>query len=74
MNVFDQSSRYAAKLNSSGFLHWLLPGRFLFKLTHASLDTRRLANGAYVATVTAIDESGNRSTLSERVEVWNPRR
>jgi hypothetical protein len=54
-------------------LHWLLPGRFLFKLTRSPLDTRRLANGVYVATVTAVDVSGNRSSLSERIEIWNAR-
>jgi hypothetical protein len=54
-------------------MHWLLPGRFLFALTRSPLDTRRLANGVYVATVTAVDVSGNRSSLSERIEVWNAR-
>ena len=54
-------------------MHWLLPGRFLFNLTPTPLDTRRLANGVYVATVTAIDVAGNRSSLSERIEIWNAR-
>jgi len=54
-------------------MHWLLPGRFLLRLTRSPLDTRRLANGVYVATVTAVDVSGNRSSLSERLEVWNAR-
>jgi hypothetical protein len=54
-----------------GRMHWLLPGRFLFKLTGSTLDTRKLANGVYIATVTAIDVSGNRSSRSERIEVWN---
>ena len=54
-------------------MHWLLPGRFLFRLTRSPLDTRRLANGVYVATVTAIDVAGNRSSLSERIEIWNAR-
>jgi hypothetical protein len=54
-------------------MHWLLPGRFLFKLTPSPLDTRRLANGVYVASVTAIDVAGNRSSLSERIEIWNAR-
>ena len=54
-------------------MHWLLPGQFLFKLTRSPLDTRRLANGVYVVTVTAIDVAGNRSSVSERIEIWNPR-
>jgi hypothetical protein len=54
-------------------MHWLLPGRFLFRLTSSPLDTRRLANGVYVVTVTAIDVAGNRSSLSERIEIWNAR-
>lgn len=53
-------------------MHWLLPGRFLFKLTRSPLDTRRLANGVYVVTVTAIDVAGNRTSVSERIEIWNP--
>lgn len=55
-----------------GRLHTYMPGRYLFKLTRSSLDTRRLANGVYVATVTAIDVSGNRSSRSQRLEIWNP--
>ena len=54
-------------------MHWLLPGRFLFNLTRSPLDTRRFANGVYVVTVTAIDVAGNRSSVSERIEIWNAR-
>jgi hypothetical protein len=54
-------------------MHWLLPGRFLFRLTRSPLDTRRLVNGVYVATVIAMDVAGNRSSLRERIEVWNAR-
>lgn len=53
-------------------MHSYMPGRYLFRLNRAPLDTRRLANGVYVATVTVIDAHGNRSSLSERLEVWNP--
>jgi hypothetical protein len=52
-------------------LHSYMPGRYLFRLTRAPLDTRRLANGVYVAKVTAVDARGNRSSLSERIEIWN---
>jgi hypothetical protein len=27
MGVFDQATRYAAKLDPAGFLHWLLDAR-----------------------------------------------
>jgi len=53
-------------------LHSYMPGRYLFRLTRSPLDTRKLANGVYVATVTAIDAGGNRNSLSERLEIWNP--
>ena len=51
-------------------MHGLLPGRYLFRLD-PSFDTRKLKNGVYVVTVTAVDASGNRSSLSERFDVWN---
>jgi hypothetical protein len=57
-----------------GRMHSFMPGRFLFRLTPSPLDTRKLANGVYVATVTATDASGNRGSLSERLEIWNSRR
>ena len=51
-------------------MHGLLPGRYLFRLD-PSFDTRKLKNGVYVVSVTAVDASGNRSSLSERFDVWN---
>ena len=54
-------------------MHGLMPGRYLFTLTRSGLDTRRLPNGVYAVTVTAIDVAGNRGTRTERVEIWNAR-
>ena len=56
----------------SARLHSGMPGRFLFKLTHSPIDTRRLANGIYRVTITAVDTAGNRGTVSERLDIWNP--
>jgi hypothetical protein len=59
--------------NSARFGHTQLSrleGRFLFVLS-GSWDTRRLANGDYVVTVTAQDARGNYGTLSETITVAN---
>ena len=56
-----------------GQLYKKMPGRYLFRLTPRGLDTRRLANGAYVITVIARDIRGNRGVLSQRFEVLNGR-
>jgi hypothetical protein len=42
MNVFDQSSRYAAKLDPLGFLRWLLPGLPAAMEFLGWLDTRTI--------------------------------
>jgi hypothetical protein len=46
-------------------------GRYLFELSRAPLDTRRLANGKYTLTVRAADVCGNSSTLSVPLRVRN---
>ena len=57
-----------------GQLYKKMPGRYLFRLTPRGLDTRRLADGTYVLTVTARDIRGNGGSLSQRFEVVNGRR
>jgi len=57
-----------------GQLYKRMPGRYLFRLTPRGLDTRRLADGTYVITVTARDIRGNRGSLTQRFEVVNGRR
>ena len=54
-----------------GQLYKKMPGRYLFRLTPHRLDTRRLADGTYVITVTARDIRGNRGSLSQRFEILN---
>lgn len=54
-----------------GQLYKRMPGRYLFRLTPVGLDTRTLHDGIYVLTVTARDIRGNRSSLSQRLEVLN---
>ena len=49
-----------------------LPGRYLFNLTPAGLDTRPLANGRYVVAVRVADVCANSSLLREVVVVSNP--
>jgi hypothetical protein len=51
--------------------HKQMPGRYLFTLTPSTFDTRRLHDGVYVLTVTAIDVRGNKATLVERIEIRN---
>ena len=50
---------------------WRRPGRYLFRLTHRPLDTRRLRNGLYRIRVVASDLCGNRGTLTERIRIAN---
>jgi hypothetical protein len=52
-----------------GQLYKKMPGRYLFRLTPHGFDTRRLADGAYVISVTARDIRGNRGSLSRQFEV-----
>jgi murein DD-endopeptidase MepM/ murein hydrolase activator NlpD len=47
------------------------PGAYLFRLTPAGFDTRRLRDGAYDLVVTATDIRGNSSALSRRFTVAN---
>jgi hypothetical protein len=47
-----------------------MPGRYIFNLS-TSFDTKTLANGVYVITVTAGDERGNLGVLAQRVSVLN---
>jgi hypothetical protein len=47
------------------------PGAYLFRLTRAPLDTRRLPDGRYVVTVSAADTCGNRSSLSQTITIAN---
>jgi hypothetical protein len=57
-----------------GQLYKKMPGRYLFRLTPHGLDTRSLADGTYVITVTARDVRGNRGSMSQRFEILNGRR
>jgi hypothetical protein len=47
------------------------PGRFLYRLTRSSFDTRQLHDGVYDLVVTVSDIRGNRSTSSLRLTVAN---
>jgi poly(3-hydroxybutyrate) depolymerase len=51
--------------------YWHLPGRYLFTLTPTPLTTRHLVNGSYHITITAADTCGNRSTLTEPLQITN---
>jgi len=52
--------------------YWHQAGRFLFQLTPARFDTRRLGNGTYTLQVEAGDICGNRGTLTQQVRITNP--
>ncbi len=54
-----------------GRLYKQMPGRYLFRLTPHGLDTRRLADGAYMLRVTARDVRGNRGRLTRQFDVVN---
>jgi hypothetical protein len=47
------------------------PGRYLFNLTHAPLDTRHLHDGRYVLTVTAADVCGNAGSIAQEIRINN---
>jgi len=49
------------------------PGRYLYNLTPQPLDTLALPNGRYTITVNAADVCGNQGSLSEQVQIENPR-
>jgi len=51
--------------------YWYQPGVYLFKLTPALFDTRRLKDGVYQLTVTAWDTAGNHSSTTQIVNVHN---
>jgi hypothetical protein len=46
-------------------------GRYLFNLTPAPLDTSRLPDGKYTIIVEVADTCGNRSSLSQPIEIRN---
>lgn len=48
------------------------PGRYLFDLTPAGLNTNRLRNGRYRLRIIAADVCGNRGSLSETIAIRNP--
>jgi hypothetical protein len=50
---------------------WLEPGCFLFQLTPAGFDTRRLRDGVYDVVATATDIAGNQSSTRVRFTVHN---
>ena len=52
---------------------WAQPGSYLFRLSPAPFDTRRLRDGAYDLVVTATDIRGNSSSLKRRFAVKNGR-
>ncbi len=58
--------------NFGGQIYKRMPGRYLFRLTPAGLDTRSLHNGIYVLSVTAGDVRGNTGARSEPFAVLNP--
>jgi hypothetical protein len=47
------------------------PGRYEFRLTRPSLDTRRLRDGVYTLSVKAVDMRGNTGTRVETVQICN---
>jgi poly(3-hydroxybutyrate) depolymerase len=49
-------------------------GHYLFNLTPTPLNTRQLPNGTYHITVNVADVCGNRSSLTEHVQISNPSR
>jgi murein DD-endopeptidase MepM/ murein hydrolase activator NlpD len=49
----------------------LMPGRLIYNLTPAGLDTRTLTNGVYQVTVRAADIKDNAGSLSQRFTVFN---
>jgi hypothetical protein len=59
--------------NFGGQFYKQMLGRFLFRLTPFTLDTRGLRDGSYVVTVTARDVRGNRASLSQPFTVVNRR-
>ncbi len=50
---------------------WLQPGCYIFRLTPAAFDTRRLKDGVYQLVVTVTDVAGNHSSSSIRFAVHN---
>ena len=50
---------------------WYQPGVYLFKLTPAPFDTRRLRNDVYELTVTASDTAGNHSSTTQVFTIQN---
>jgi hypothetical protein len=48
-----------------------LHGRYQFRLTPTTLDTRRLADGTYVVRVVAEDAVGNRTVHTQSFTVCN---
>lgn len=62
---------YQNKPRFGGQQYRLWPGRYDFRLTPTTLDTRRLADGAYTIKVGAEDASGNRVTHTEAFTVCN---
>ena len=51
--------------------YWKTPGRYVFRITSAPLDTRRLPNGRYELQVSARDLCGNEATVSQPISVDN---
>jgi hypothetical protein len=50
---------------------WRQPGRYLYRLTRAAFDTRRVPNGVYRLIVMASDSRGNSSTTIQVFTVLN---
>lgn len=53
------------------YYYYRHPGLYLFRLTKKPLDTRQLPNGTYGITVDVADVCGNRSSLTQRVNIAN---
>jgi len=63
--TYQNAPRFGARQYS------LMPGRFIYELTPAGFDTRKLANGVYQISVRASDIRGNARTASQRFTVVN---
>jgi Peptidase family M23 len=63
--TYQNKPRFANRQFSS------MAGRYVFRLTHALLDTTRLRDETYLLEVTAADARGNRTTLTLTLAVCN---
>ena len=62
---------YQNKPRFGNIQYGAVPGRYEFRLTRPSLDTRRLRDGVYTLSVKAVDARGNTGTRVENVQICN---